>query len=286
VKEVTENVSGHAYPYQSISEEARSLVFGDRNEAYGHPVEDFTKTAGFWTVYKGVAFTPEDVAMMMVLVKASRQMFRPKRDNTVDGCGYLECLERIIQARAAGVPITDWSLALPKDKGEPIFSSFLSYEENLANNGLVDADALAELLPDGATISDLVARWHATGGRDADYPAATLAECVEEWQRIRRSAEPPAAAVTAAGVKLRRCTPGEEVNLNASRERHGLPIHDGPFYVPANTPPLFQEPTTFSAWIVWAKNTGLTLEDANGLRHERGWAPIEPETWAIETGEG
>ncbi len=86
--------------YLPVTEEAGSLVFGDRNRDYGHPYDDFSKTAAFWSTYKGVEFTPEDVALMMVLLKLSRQMFRPKRDNMVDVCGYAECCQRIIE----GVP--------------------------------------------------------------------------------------------------------------------------------------------------------------------------------------
>lgn len=155
--EVTEHVGGKEFSYRPITAEAGGLVFGDRHEAYGHPVEDFNKTAGFWTVYKGVEFTPEDVAFMMFFVKVSRQMFRPKRDNTVDACGYLECLERIIQARGAGVSIPAWQVAqdvrqqLEAEKLEDIHRGWLAVAEQ---------ERIAELVPSGVTIEDLVACWH------------------------------------------------------------------------------------------------------------------------------
>lgn len=147
MREITESVNGVEYTYQPITEEAAGLVFGDRLEAYGHPCADFNRTAGFWSVYKGIAFTPEDVAAMMTLVKLSRQTFKPKRDNTVDAVGYLECLQRIIAARKAGVLITDWAWV-----GDDMAELRQSAEE---------LDRVNELVPTGVSIEDLVACWEA-----------------------------------------------------------------------------------------------------------------------------
>jgi hypothetical protein len=43
---------------------------------------------------------PEEVAYIMECVKLSRQIFRPKRDNMVDGAGYCEVAQWIIDERA------------------------------------------------------------------------------------------------------------------------------------------------------------------------------------------
>ena len=75
---------------QSILQEAEALINGDRRSSYGHPLDDYTRTAGM----VNAAFadklkeplTPEDMMMVMVLVKLSRQRNRPKRDNLVDAC--------------------------------------------------------------------------------------------------------------------------------------------------------------------------------------------------------
>lgn len=84
---------------ESALEEAQRLVHGDRGEAYGHPFEDFSKSALIWTAILGKEITPEQVALCMVGVKISREVNKPKRDNRVDGAGYFETLEMVHQYR-------------------------------------------------------------------------------------------------------------------------------------------------------------------------------------------
>jgi hypothetical protein len=91
------------YTHRSILQEAESLINGDRRASYGHPLDDYTRTAGL----VNAAFadklkeplSPEDMMMVMVLVKLSRQRNLPKRDNLVDACGYLGCIELAEQKR-------------------------------------------------------------------------------------------------------------------------------------------------------------------------------------------
>lgn len=91
--------------YEPITLEAHGLVFGDRNRDYGHPIEDFSRTAAFWTAYLGDKLKPgeivtaEDVGILMCLLKLSRQRNREKRDNLVDLAGYAETVQRIIDCR-------------------------------------------------------------------------------------------------------------------------------------------------------------------------------------------
>lgn len=87
-------------PTGSILEEAQGIIWGDREQTYGAPDVNLKRIAGMWGAYlyaKGgsVDITPEDVCWMMVLLKASRQMNAPKRDNLVDAAGYIGLIERI-----------------------------------------------------------------------------------------------------------------------------------------------------------------------------------------------
>lgn len=85
----------------SIALEAHGLVYGDREGDYGHPREDFTRTAILWTgllqhkLADGEYVTPEDYARCMVAVKLSRDVHAPKRDNRVDMAGYAITLDRL-----------------------------------------------------------------------------------------------------------------------------------------------------------------------------------------------
>lgn len=71
-----------------VLEEARDLIRGDRAESYGEARASFQRIADFWSTYKGVQFTPKDVASMMILLKISRGVTSAKRDNWVDILGY------------------------------------------------------------------------------------------------------------------------------------------------------------------------------------------------------
>lgn len=88
---------------KSVTEEAHSLVTGDRGGMYGHPFDDFGKTAGMLNVLLAdklkSPMSQEDVAMMMICVKLSRERNHPKRDNTVDIAGYAETLEMVKEER-------------------------------------------------------------------------------------------------------------------------------------------------------------------------------------------
>ena len=77
-----------------ILDEAKSLTDGDRQEDYGHPADDFARTALMWTgilggkLREGSEVTAMDVPLCMIAVKLARQAHRDKRDNLVDIAGY------------------------------------------------------------------------------------------------------------------------------------------------------------------------------------------------------
>lgn len=91
---------------QSILTEAQGLVHGDRNSDYGHPLDDFSRTAAIWTALlggklkDGARIEPEDVGLCMVGVKLSRQINQPKRDNLTDAAGYCETVRMVVDEKA------------------------------------------------------------------------------------------------------------------------------------------------------------------------------------------
>jgi hypothetical protein len=83
---------------KTILDEASEAVDGSRQENYGHPAEDFKRIASYWSNHlNGIAITPHDVAMMMIMVKLSRLHNTPyHRDSLVDIAGYARCAEKIV----------------------------------------------------------------------------------------------------------------------------------------------------------------------------------------------
>jgi hypothetical protein len=77
-------------PRQSVLTEAESLVHGDRNADYGHPLDDFKRTAKIWGAILGIEITPAQVGLCMCGVKIIRECNKSKRDNMVDLAGYAE----------------------------------------------------------------------------------------------------------------------------------------------------------------------------------------------------
>lgn len=85
---------------QEIADYAVSLVSGDRQNDYGHPLDDFTRAGKIWEAILGVPVSAEQVALCMVGVKIAREVNRQKLDNAVDGIGYFLTLTMVQQERA------------------------------------------------------------------------------------------------------------------------------------------------------------------------------------------
>lgn len=68
--------------------EAASVVKGERQESYGPAERNLSRIAELWSSYLDHPITSRNVAVMMILLKAARDAFKPKHDNMVDICGY------------------------------------------------------------------------------------------------------------------------------------------------------------------------------------------------------
>lgn len=97
---------------ESAVQEAHRLVHGDRMAAYGHPIEDYTRTGRIWgaiidgwlrrqpgfeTINPVPDLDPRIAALMMAGVKISREVNGPKHDNRVDLAGYAEVANMIAE---------------------------------------------------------------------------------------------------------------------------------------------------------------------------------------------
>lgn len=88
-------------PEESALQEAQRLVHGDRGDAYGHPIDDYTRTGRMWGAILGIGdIDPRVACLMMAAVKISREVHKPKRDNRVDLAGYAECAQMVADEQA------------------------------------------------------------------------------------------------------------------------------------------------------------------------------------------
>jgi len=69
----------------------------ERGSDYGHPRDDFGRTAQLWTAYLKYPIMPEDVPMMMILLKVSRERHKHKDDNLADIKGYARTCEMLYE---------------------------------------------------------------------------------------------------------------------------------------------------------------------------------------------
>lgn len=80
---------------QNILEEANSLIYGERESDYGSVTDNFNNIAQGWSVILRTKVTAEQVGLAMAWLKIARHCNKPKRDNLVDGAGYLGCVDKI-----------------------------------------------------------------------------------------------------------------------------------------------------------------------------------------------
>lgn len=75
-----------------ILDTAKQYVNVDRAGTHGDAESNFGLIAAYWSAHLDAYVGPEDVAIMMTLLKLARAKANPAHaDNWVDGCGYLAC---------------------------------------------------------------------------------------------------------------------------------------------------------------------------------------------------
>ena len=84
---------------KDLAEYASRLVFNDRNEDYGHPLDNLDRASKIWSVILKIPISAEQVALCMVGMKMAREIGNPKLDNAADGIGYWLTLAEIRQER-------------------------------------------------------------------------------------------------------------------------------------------------------------------------------------------
>ena len=81
---------------EEILEQAKQIVCTDREETYGEPENNFSLIAALWSTYISKELSPEDVAIMMALLKIARiKTGKYKADNYIDICGYVSCAGKL-----------------------------------------------------------------------------------------------------------------------------------------------------------------------------------------------
>lgn len=85
-------------PNETILQEAQRLVHGDRGDAYGPPIIDYTRTGRMWGAILGIPdIDPRLCCLMMAALKISREVNQHKRDNLADLAGYAECAHMVAE---------------------------------------------------------------------------------------------------------------------------------------------------------------------------------------------
>ena len=87
------------YPNEPILIEAHQLINNERNVDYDHPLDNFNRIRKGWEVIFGFKITEEQVGLAMAWVKIAREVHKHKRDNLVDGAGYLGTVDMVITER-------------------------------------------------------------------------------------------------------------------------------------------------------------------------------------------
>lgn len=89
---------------RKLLEKAAAIVCEDRNQQYGGPEDTFKDIAALWAAYLDEQIGPEDVAIMMILMKIARLKASSYQssDSWVDIAGYAACGSEIAIGEEGG----------------------------------------------------------------------------------------------------------------------------------------------------------------------------------------
>lgn len=115
LREAVEQLSAPAIRTRAeILEAAGKCITGGRDEEYGEPEDSFDLIARLWEPYiraacvspsADVEIRPQDVAILMALLKIARAAVNDKPDNFVDLAGYAACAGEAAQSARPMPPI-------------------------------------------------------------------------------------------------------------------------------------------------------------------------------------
>jgi hypothetical protein len=78
--------------------ERANQITKERGKTYGHPYEDYVRTAKMWSAILGVEITPDQAIKCMIAVKLSRLSKTPDHQDSIDDlAGYTWCLDEVVK---------------------------------------------------------------------------------------------------------------------------------------------------------------------------------------------
>lgn len=179
---------------------ANKLVDGDRQSAYGHPFDDFSKTAKIWSAILGIDVTPRQVALCMIGVKISREVNKHKDDNLDDMAGYIKTLWMVIQReKELQAELSEWmnkhnNLTIGGPKGPPVNSAEEAVElskkfhmDHLVSDSVILADRIKKWQGEHPNLSNPILRKSAykipiqDEMRDKETPTSNEVFCKTGW---------------------------------------------------------------------------------------------------------
>lgn len=115
---------------------AQNIITGERENQYGSTTATHTRIAKYWSTYLDTEITPDDVAMMMVLLKVARtQGGGLNTDNYVDAIGYAAIAGEIASTPNTPVFVGNKSIKFATVKDAMEFMTFA--QGTMLNHGIL-----------------------------------------------------------------------------------------------------------------------------------------------------